>query len=481
VSSLLWEACEWAASLRLADIPADVRELAIAQALSQAAAAVATRRHPVSTRLLAAIAGSSWAERAARNALLTMALDFDETAFAGHLGHACAGAVLACAADANVSGERALVAQVAASEVAARLTAAVTLGPARGQAAGHTHAVGTAVGASVVLGLSPAQMAGAVGLALAQARRVLMPAFMGSDDKFWMAARPILDAAKCVQLAQRGSIGVPALLEGPGGVLETLADVAVPEAMADYGRRWHLRTLSVKHVPGCAYITALVEAAAALGPLGLDDVAGAEADVSIFTLGMEAESSPFLAGSRTPLPALGFSAGYNLAAALERGGLDVGDLHGSALASPARWRLAGKVVLRHDPALTMAALAATAPVGAAIAWAGGRAFPYLLAHGADEKLAHAVIEAASAGGTGLVTVAKRVGARVKVTLKDGTVLESERAAATGSCQEPAGSRLAGAAAKLRGQLEFGPDPSDQLTELLLNLARLSPAELRRLA
>ena len=44
---LLRQACEWAVSLRLADIPADVRDLARAQLLSMDAAVHATLRHPV--------------------------------------------------------------------------------------------------------------------------------------------------------------------------------------------------------------------------------------------------------------------------------------------------------------------------------------------------------------------------------------------------------------------------------------------------
>jgi 2-methylcitrate dehydratase PrpD len=480
VSTHLDAACEWAASLRLEDIPPDVRDLAIAQSISAAGAAQATLRHPVGERLRGAVPGEGWAAQAATWALLTMALDFDETAFAGHLGHACALPILACGVEAGASGERVLVAQVAAAEVAARVTAAVTLGSARGQTAAHTHAAGMAVGVSLILGLSPGEMTSAVSLALAQPRRVLLPAFMGSDAKFWVAATPILDAARSVRLAQAGAVGLPAVLEAPGGVLSELADVPLPQVFGGYGERWHLRTLSIKAVPGCTYLTAAVEAAAELGPLDLDEVAGVEARVSIFTLGMEAQSAPFLAGPQTPLPALGFSVGYNVAAALERGGLDVDDLHGPDLGKADRWRVAGAVRLEHDEELTVAALSATAPVGAAIAWAGASALPYLTDRGAGASLAARVIDQARAADPTFAAASKRIGARLRVSLRDGRILECRREAAAASCQESVSARLAAAGEKLRSQLERRPDAPAGLVDSYLNLAGLSAAEVRGL-
>ena len=481
--TLIEEACDWAASLHLRDIPEDVRTLARTQTISELAALHATRRHPVQARLVRSLRGGGWAEAAALDALMTMALDFDETAFAGHLGHSCALPPLHCAAASGASGERALVAQVAAAEVAARLTAAVTLGAARGQTAAHTHAAGAAIGFGVALGLDAHRLATAFSLALAQPRRVLLPAFMGSDAKFWVAASPILEAARAVHLASEGAHGETALVEAPGGMLDELAEIPLPEALGDYGMRWHLRTLSIKAVPGCAYLTAAVEAAAELGPLDLAEVARAEVGISIFTLGMEAQSRPFVAGPATPLPALGFSTAYNLAAALETGGLDVDDLHGARLESPERWRLAGSTELTHDGELTMAALAATAPVGGALRWAGNRALPWLAGRGAGEDMARQVLAAAMQDDDpGLERPSKCIGARLRVSLRDGRVLESFRPAARGSCQESVDAREALAEQKLRIQMEArGKGPEVEATlRAHRGLAELSPVELRSL-
>jgi 2-methylcitrate dehydratase PrpD len=464
----------------LADIPADVLDLAVAQAMSQAAALQATRRHPVGPRLAALVEPGGWEQAAASVALMTMALDFDETAFAGHLGHSCSLPVLACAAATGVSGARAMVASVAASEVAARVTAAVTLGSARGQTAAHTHAVGAVVGAAVVLDLAPETLLTALSLALGQPRRVLLPAFMGSDAKFWVAATPILDAARAIRQAQQGARGLDGIMEARGGVLEELADVPLPEALSGFGDRWHLRTLSIKAIPGCAYLTSAVEAAAELGPLDLAEVERVEADVSVFTLGMEVQSAPFLDGPATPLPALGFSTGYNLAAALETGGLDVDDLHGERLGSLDRWRIAGGLRLAHDEDLTVAALAATAPLGAAVAWAGERARPYLQSHGAGPEMVDRVLlRAAETTDPGFIRSSKRIGARLRVTLRDGRTLEAEREAAVGCCQESVEARVALAEDKLRGQLRRRDGEGARVSRYR-RLPELSAAELQEL-
>src|ERR1035437_240869 len=163
--ALLREACEWATALRLDDIPADVRDLARAQLLSMEAAG-----------------------HAPRQALLTMALDFDEPAFAGHLGPASAIPPMIVGTETGAGGAEVMVAQVAAAEVAARVTAAVTLGSARGQTATHTHAAAAVVGCGLLLGLSAERLTAALSLALAQPRRVMLPAFMATDAKFWVAA-----------------------------------------------------------------------------------------------------------------------------------------------------------------------------------------------------------------------------------------------------------------------------------------------------
>src|SRR5439155_19780088 len=103
-------------------------------------------------------------------------------------------------------------------------------------------------------------------------------------------------------------------------------------------------------------LSAAVEAAAELAPLELEAVEEVEVRCSIFTVGMEAESAPFVRGPETPLPALGFTLGYNLATALETGDLTPDDLFGGPLGSSDRWRVAELVRPVHETDLTVAAL-----------------------------------------------------------------------------------------------------------------------------
>jgi 2-methylcitrate dehydratase PrpD len=482
---LLRQACEWAVSLRLADIPPDVRDLARAQLLSMDAAVHATLRHPVGDRLLAmAVASASpaargWAHDAACHALLTMALDFDEAAFAGHLGHACAIPPLLVAAEVGADGASTMTAQVAAAEVAARVTASVTLGSARGQTAAHTHAAAAVVGCGLLLGFGAEQLAVALSLALAQPRRVLPAAFMATDAKFWVAAGPLLDASRSLALAAAGGRGIDDLVEVHGGLLDQLAAVPLPGVFSGWGERWHLRTLSIKAIPGCAYLTSAVEAAASLAPIDLGEVESVEVGGSIFTLGMEAESAPYMRRSQSPLPALGFSVGYNVAAAMESGRLDVDDLYGERLASTERWELAGRLRLVHDPELTVRALSATAPVGAAIGRAGESARAWLLSRGATDEVVDRVL-AGAAGDDEFEHPSKRLGARLRVRLRDGRMIEAERDAARGCCQESVADRLGLAEAKFLAQAR--PRIGARAEEDVENARRyeeMTAAELRR--
>jgi 2-methylcitrate dehydratase PrpD len=101
-----------------------------------------------------------------------------------------------------------------------------------------------------------------------------------------------------------------------------------------------------------------------------DQISSVEVAASIFTVGMEERSSPYLAGARSGLAALNFSTGYSVACALRRGALVVEDFEPARLADVETWRVADKVEVRHDPELSRRALLAAAPIGAALRMAG---------------------------------------------------------------------------------------------------------------
>src|SRR5258708_33797656 len=85
--ALFRQACEWAVTLRLDDIPADVRDLARAQLLSMDAAVQASVRHPTGGRrwrTAAGLIGGGWAGGAARPAVLTRGARFRGAGGPGH-------------------------------------------------------------------------------------------------------------------------------------------------------------------------------------------------------------------------------------------------------------------------------------------------------------------------------------------------------------------------------------------------------------
>jgi 2-methylcitrate dehydratase PrpD len=428
VATLIEELAQWATALRVEDVPRRVRSLAVSQLLGHLGALFAGARHSTGRRVLSL--GEPFGDDQARSAYamaaLTMLLDFDDTVFAGHVSHSAVGVPLSYARSARLDGERLLLSIVAATEVSARVTAAATLGRFRGQTAAHTHLAGAVTGRCLAESHDRALMGDAMALAFAQPPWSLPHAFFGSDAKLLTASTPIRTGLDAVDAAAAGLHGAPDMLEHPGGFLAAFASTPLPQAVGGLGSRWHTDTLSIKVHPGCAYIDAAVDAAVRLHPdvaARFDQISAVEVDASIFTVGMEERSSPYVAGALSGLAALNFSTGYSVACALLRGRLDVVDFEAPRVAAEAAWRVAGLVRVRHDPALSRRALLAAAPVGAALRMAGREGAGWL-AGGADipEEEAMALLGTPEAG---FEDAEKAVGARLRVRFADGSELAAE--------------------------------------------------------
>jgi len=423
VATLIEQLSDWATGLRLDDVPPRVRSLAVSQLLAHLGALCAGARHSTGRRVLAlgAPLGDDAAQSAYVMAALTMLLDFDDTVFAGHVSHSSVGVPLAYARRAGLDGERLLLSIVAATEVAARVTAAATLGPFRGQTAAHTHLAGAVAGRCAAESLGAATMADALGLAFAQPPWPLQHAFFGSDAKLLTAATPVRTGLDAVAAARARLHGAPDMLEHPGAFLARFATTPLPEAIGGLGERWHTDTLSIKVHPGCAYIDAAVDAAVALHPQvadRFDQISGVEVDASIFTVGMEERSAPYLSGPRSGLAALNFSTGYSVACALRRGRVAVEDFEAERVGDGVVWRVADLVSVRHDPDLSRRALLAAAPIGAALRMAGPAGAAWLAGGagiGEDEALAML-----GEPERDFEHAEKAVGARVRVVFEDGS-------------------------------------------------------------
>jgi 2-methylcitrate dehydratase PrpD len=424
---MIEELSGWAAGLRFADVPERVRALAVSQLLGHLGAVFAGARHSTGRRVLSlgAPLGADAAQSAYVLAALSMLLDFDDTVFAGHVSHSAVGVPVAYARSAGVDGERLLLSIVAATEVAARVTAAATLGRFRGQTAAHAHLAGAVAGRCVVESRGASVMCDALGLAFAQPPWSLQHAFFGSDAKVLTASTPVRTGLDAVDAAVAGLHGARDLLEHPDGFLAAFASTPLPQAAGGLGSRWHTDTLSIKVHPGCAYIDAVVDCAVRLHPqvaARFDQISSVEVDASIFTVGMEERSGPYLHGEASGLAALNFSTGYSVACALLRGRLEVEDFEAARVGDASVWRVARLLRVRHDPELSRRALLAAAPVGAALRMAGPDGATWL-AGGTGMSAEDALVLLGEPEGD-FEAAEKAVGARVRVSFADGSSVDA---------------------------------------------------------
>lgn len=446
VGPFIERAARWATDLEYRDVPRPVREAASVQLASTVGAAVWTTTHPVGRGITEAVGVEATEEGTATflgatarapavaaggNAALSMALDFDDTILGGHTGHSSVFVPLAYAEATGASGERTHTAQVAANEVAARLASAAAIGPFRGQQTAYVHAVAAAVGRAVIEGDDSETLAQALGTALAQPPWPLEPPFLGSDAKVWSASDAIGTGLAALESARAGLTGRPDLVEADDGFLEEFADAPLAEFLEGLGERWHTSALTVKAVPGCAYVTAPIEAALDVrrefdrGRTTIDrvDVYG-----SLFTTEVDDRASRYLEGPDSPTAALSFTVPYNVAAALVDGEHTPRQV-GARAADREVWRLADRVTVHHDPTYTVAALRSEVPLGAMLRRVGPRVVGYAAKTlGPVATLRHLPTLLRFARKRplpdDLARAEKRVGARVEVTTADGRRFES---------------------------------------------------------
>jgi 2-methylcitrate dehydratase PrpD len=348
------EIAEWAVGLAAADLPATVRERAELQALSIAAARAAGEE---AAAPLAAVAPEGPVGDVYRSAAASIAHDWDDYLFMGHTGHSAVPAAAAFAPD----RERALVARVAANEVAGRLGAALFLGPHNGQFWASIHCASAAVAASIGLGLDARRTAHALAIALYQPPYGMWPGFMGPKSKLLTAAEPAAVGARAALLAADGVTGALDVIEHPRGVLANLSFAPRPAMFGALGRVWLTDTLAYKRLPGCAYLQSVGEAGLAAG-VEAGEIASVEVEAGWLTCEMEELGK----GTDLTPVRVNFSATLTTAIALLAGRLTPVELEPAWLAEnePRIRSLAARVRVVHDPGLTAQTLRGTLEAGA---------------------------------------------------------------------------------------------------------------------
>ncbi|MFD6925778.1 MmgE/PrpD family protein [Streptomyces sp. NPDC059944] len=472
----------WGSRLDLGDAPDRVVAHLKSQILSQLGAARAGYGHPLGRRISQAY--GSPLQRDPKHAvhslsMATVCLDFDDTAYAGHLSHSTVNVPLIYASPLRLDGRQLLTSVLAANETAARITAAATLGPFRGQTAGHTHLAGAVAGRLRAENASADTWAHALGMAFSVPTWSLSRGFFSTDAKLLVAAVPVQIGLSACDGARFGLTGPEDVLEHPQGFLYRFADIPLPEeALAGLGSLWHTETFSYKIHPGSAYTSAAVDCAvelhSALGGVDHRDITEVVVEGSIFTAGLDRIARQHPIGPDSSVAALNFSLPYNVATALLTGSLLPSDLAHPAVDRPDRWELADRVHTRHDPAFSRHALLATAPLGQALRRAGERAEAWVRA--IDARAAEALPPAWLEPETDFRWATKNLGARVTVRLRDGRELSVERRGAVGAVSGADGTDHAALArAKF---LACGGDP--EAADLVGRLEHLSPEEVARL-
>ncbi|KOG64584.1 VlmK-like protein [Streptomyces griseoflavus] len=430
---LLGELARWAAGLRFEDLPRRVTDLAKSQLVSQLAAIRAGLAHPLGGKLVRAFGGPLQPDPARAACVLAGLgswLNLDDTAYAGHLSNSTVAVPLAYARERRADGRTLLAAVVAANECAARVTAAATLGPFRGQTAAHTSLVGGVAGRLHGTGAAAREWVRALGLALTMPPWTLMHGFLGGEARVLSAYTPVRMAMDACDAAGAGVTSAPDVLEHPQGFLARFAAVPLPEAVTTgLGSRWHTDTLSFKVRPGGPGVDSAVDCAleirrrlagaaeSAADSVCPEDVTEVIVETSFYTMHAERLARAHDDGPRTPASVLPLSVPYAVATALVEGDLTVADFTSPATDDSRRWRLAKRVRLVEDPLMTRDLWHSEAPFGEALRQAAERGPGWLQAFAGPERAALLGCPAEPAADFRYAT--KHTGARVTVRLADG--------------------------------------------------------------
>lgn len=268
-----------------------------------------------------------------------------------HPGATIIPAVLAAAEAVDAPGSRLVLGIIAGYEAINRVGLAIGVEPAK---RGHhmtalAGPVGSAVGAGVAMGLSPAQLITAVGLACSTSSgtKSFAAGTGGGMMKRMHAGRAAEAGARMAQLAARGFTAPPTALDGRFGLLEVFSGASArpAELAADLGKRWAVEHVYVKAYPCCAWIQATVQQLVALrGPQPLEPRQVKKIQVGVCSYAVRNNGNvapPDTMGAQYSLP-------YCAALALTADPTDPGNYASAAVENAARRELARRIELVVD-------------------------------------------------------------------------------------------------------------------------------------
>ena len=283
--------------------------------------------------------------------------DFDDTFEGGpvHAGAVIVPAVLATCERHGVGGAAALKGVAIGIETMCRLS---TVAPTRAHKAGfHPTAIfgaaGAAAGVATALGLNKKQTVDALGIVGSMASGIIEYLAEGASTKRMHAGWAAQSGYRAALLARAGFSGPRTVFEGVHGLFHGFANTLDGDYGAltgDFGTRWVTQTLAFKPYPCGTMTHPYIDCARRLASRGIkaDDIKEMICDVGEGTVHRLWE--PLAAKQR---PANGyagkFSTLYCVAAGFIRGNVGLSDFSDAAVKEPAVVALMSKIRYRIDP------------------------------------------------------------------------------------------------------------------------------------
>ncbi len=323
-STELERAADWVLGLRRADLPEDVVALARLQRLDILAAMWAGARTAAGRAVVSALdalappAGPGVVtvcdgrrrpvlDAAYLHAVLANALEYDDFVFAGHTGQAAVGVPLALGQLTDASDDDALLAQVAANEVAGRLGAVMTAGPQQGHMKSYLHRLAAAVAACRLLRLDRAATVRALAIALSGPEYPLFPASFSPDTKVLGIGESVVAGVRAAWLGAEGLSACSDIVEHGLGLISSLSvHRDAPPVWDRLGGSFGTQAICFKPVAACAHAAAAALAAAEIAagevrPLEAERIRSVEVACTLLTVTMEGFSRPHAPGLVTPV------------------------------------------------------------------------------------------------------------------------------------------------------------------------------------
>ena len=286
-------------------------------------------------------------------------LDFDDTHAAGviHASSSAMAALLSVGQRYNISGKEALVAYLAAIEVASRIASAANGGfHAKGF---HPTGLVGIFGATVLVGrvmkLTSDELTSALGIALSMASGVMEFLEGGAWTKRMHPGWAASSAVTACAMAKNGFIGPRNAFEGRYGLFNTHIDssnlASLEKCTNGLGQVWEMQNISLKPYPACHYNHAFADAAVILrnqNRFEIDNIKSIKARISEKQVQVVCEPQ---ASKRMPKNSYEaqFSIHFVIATSLIKGQFTLKELEDDTIFDPQILALCQKIEYEVDP------------------------------------------------------------------------------------------------------------------------------------